>query len=84
MKGLVEWAVGVSALPAHVLTYTVVLIWLTGAFGLESASKWWNSNSGATTIFVQVSMGIWLAYRAGTKVASAIQNKEEVCKDSPT
>jgi hypothetical protein len=67
---------GVSALPAHVMTYAVVLIWLLGACGFKPAADWWNGNAGSTTAFVQLSIGIWLAYRVGGKVTLAMATKK--------
>lgn len=75
---------GVSALPAHLMTYAVVLIWLFGAGGLDSAASWWNGNAGTTTTFVTLVLGSWLAYKGVGKVSDAMQKKGGVdAKENP-
>lgn len=59
---------GISALPAQAMTYAVVLIWLLGAAGITSAAMWWKTNAESVTAFVQLSIGIWFAYKMGGKV----------------
>lgn len=73
----------IGALPAQVMTYAIVLIWLAGAGGMESASTWWHENAGATTAFVQISIGIWLAYRVGGKVTDVMKENAQAKKETP-
>jgi hypothetical protein len=72
----------ISALPAHVMTYSVVFIWLFGAGGLQSAAGWWHDNAGTTTTFVTLVLGSWLAYKGvgklkGSGGGSGAKEKEE-------
>lgn len=68
----------ISALPAHAMTYAVVLTWVAGACGFEPAARWWSINAGTVTTFVQLSLAIWLAARVGGK---AIKNKGGECAE---
>lgn len=63
---------GISALPPQVMTYTVVGIWIAGAAGFAPAARWWHENATATTVFVQMSIGLWFAYRAGGWITTAV------------
>jgi hypothetical protein len=68
----------ISALPAQVMTYSVVGIWVGGALGFTPAAHWWHENAGATTVFCQLNLAVWLAYKAHGRVTDAKARKEGV------
>ena len=66
----------ISALPAQVMNYAIVGIWVAGAVGFAPAAHWWHQNAGPTTAYVQISLGLWLAYKAHGRVTDAKSKKK--------